>query len=597
MRRVLLVGLSLALVLGAVVAPAAAVPAADLTTLADYFPADTAVYFSIRTDEGFIDELDTLVDTVRDSLPRGIVPPFTLRDALDEVMAEAFGEDATFDNTIRTWLGDTVAVGVLNLDEAMMGGMRDEPPMLIALDVTDRDAAEAFILQSYAANDVEVASEDKGDYTVLIPESPSNAFFALGDDVLLLTPERDLLPTNSDFLSLADNTEFTDSVAALPASDYNAILALDLQDMVSQSYDMMMSQSEMMGPSAEMLAALQPLYEDYPRQTLGLTILNDRSLTIDFSQSALDYAALSDTFLGNITPLLDAPPVDVAFAAHVPADAPFAIQGAGFGDSVAYFIDVFSAAMELGMQQSLMMNQTDGGVDNVPAMVQDMDANDIRAFIDLSFSGMTGLDLEEDVLPYLNGNAVAFGRALPSEATNMTVDGAMVFEVTDAEAMQGIMDQLVEALDRYEADYTNEGGVLVLPGVIRGFFPERFQEDLDAEPTFDFLIGLNDDVFVLGSREAVEFVLSGEGDSLADDPAYIEAQATFLEGSQQVGYVGFGPIRTLLEQVVAALDNGSRDQGVGAALMVLDAVSSASYSAHINPDGSSIGRMVLTLSE
>ena len=597
MRRVLLVGLSLALVLGAVVAPAAAVPAADLTTLADYFPADTAVYFSIRTDEGFIDELDTLVDTVRDSLPRGIVPPFTLRDALDEVMAEAFGEDATFDNTIRTWLGDTVAVGVLNLDEAMMGGMRDEPPMLIALDVTDRDAAEAFILQSYAANDVEVASEDKGDYTVLIPESPSNAFFALGDDVLLLTPERDLLPTNSDFLSLADNTEFTDSVAALPASDYNAILALDLQDMVSQSYDMMMSQSEMMGPSAEMLAALQPLYEDYPRQTLGLTILNDRSLTIDFSQSALDYAALSDTFLGNITPLLDAPPVDVAFAAHVPADAPFAIQGAGFGDSVTYFIDVFAAAMELGMQQSLMMNQTDGGVDNVPAMVQDMDANDIRAFIDLSFSGMTGLDLEEDVLPYLNGNAVAFGRALPSEATNMTVDGAMVFEVTDAEAMQGIMDQLVEALDRYEADYTNEGGVLVLPGVIRGFFPERFQEDLDAEPTFDFLIGLNDDVFVLGSREAVEFVLSGEGDSLADDPAYIEAQATFLEGSQQVGYVGFGPIRTLLEQVVAALDNGSRDQGVGAALMVLDAVSSASYSAHINPDGSSIGRMVLTLSE
>ena len=287
----------------------------------------------------------------------------------------------------------------------------------------------------------------------------------------------------------------------------------------------------------------------------------------------------------------------MAFAAHVPADAPFAIQGGGFGDSVTYFIDVFAAAMEIGMQQGMMMNQMDGGVDNVPAMVQDMDANDIRAFIDLSFSGMTGLDLEEDVLPYLNGNAVAFGRALPSEATNMTVDGAMVFEVTDAEAMQGIMDQLVEALDRYEADYTIEGGVLVLPGVIRGFFPERFQEDLDAEPTFDFLIGLNDDVFVLGSREAVEFVLSGEGDSLADDPAYIEAQATFLEGSQQVGYVGFGPIRTLLEQVVAALDNGSRDQGVGAALMVLDAVSSASYSAHINPDGSSIGRMVLTLSE
>ena len=596
MKRALLVALSLLLALGAVVAPAAAVPATDLTALADYFPADTAVYFSMRTDEAFIDELDSLVETLRDALPRGAVPPFTLRDALDEGMAQ-FGEDATFENTIRTWLGDTVAVGVLNLEDAMMG-RNDDPPMLIAIAISDRDAAEAFILQTYASNDVEVEVETDGDYTLLTPEMPSNAFFALGDDVLLLSTASELLPLNSDFRSLADNADFSASVASLPAPDYNAIIALDLQDMVSQSYAMMESQAAMMGPSADLITALQPLYEDYPRQTLGLTVLDDRSLAMDFVQSAIDYAALSDTFLGDVSALLDAPAVDVDFAAHVPADAPFAIQGAGFGNATIYGIDVFAAVMELGVQQGMMNNSRMGSrADDIPAMVEEMDANDIRAFVDLAFAGMTGLNLQEDVLPHLNGNAAMFGRVLPSEATEFTFDAALVFEVTDAEAMQAIMDQLVDAMARYEADFTYEDGVLVLPGVIRGLFPQRFQEDLDAEPTFDFLVGLNDEVFVIGSRAAVEFVLSGEGDTLADDPAFAEARANFLEGSQQVGYLGFGPVHDTVAQVVAAMGGAGNDASIGAALMVLESLSSASYSARVNDDGSSVGRMVLTLAD
>ena len=594
MKRVLLVAVSLVLALGVVAAPAAAVPVTDLTVLADYFPADTAIFFSMRTNDAFIDELDSLVETLRDALPRGAVPPFTLRDALDEGMAE-FGEDATFENTIRTWLGDTMAVGVLTLEDAMMG-MNDQPPMLIAIEISDRAAAEQFVVQSYESNGGEVETETDGDYTLLTPESPSNAFFALGDDVLLLATERDLLPLNSDFRSLADNTDFSDSVGSLPASDYHAIFALDLQDIMSQAYAMMQSQAEMMGPSAEMFTALGPLYENYPRQTLGLTMLDERSLAIDFIQSPFDYAALADTFMGDVSALLDTPAVDLDFAAHVPADAPFALQGTGFGNSVTYGIDVMAAVMEMGVRQGMMSDSRMGSrADDVPAMIEEMDANDVRAFVDLAFAGMTGLNLEEDVLPHLNGNAAMFGRVLPSEATEFTFDAALVFEVTDAAAMQAIMDQLVDAMTRYEADFTYEDGVLVLPGVIRGLFPQRFQEDLDAEATFDFLIGLNDEVFAVGSREAVEFVLSGEGDSLADAPAFADARAHFLEGSQQVGYLGFSPVRDLVEQVLATMGGPGNDSSVGAVLSVLDALSSASYSTRINEDGGAVGRMVLTL--
>lgn len=600
MKRMILVGLSLVLALGVVVTPAAATPTEDLTALADYFPNGTPVFFAFRTDDDFVDELDSLVDTLRDALPSGVLPPFSLRDALDEGMMEFGGADATFDNTVRTWLGDTVAVGIVSLDSAMTG-MGGDPPMLIAIDITDRDAALDFIEQSYAMNGVDIDTEAAGDYTVVTPERPDNAFFAVGDDVALLSNEQDLLPLNSDFRSLADDAEFTDSVATLPASDYNMVLALDLQDMVSMSYQMMqmMMENEDVGPMGDIMTDLAPLYANYPRQTLGLTILDGNALTLDFVQGAIDYSALEGTVFEAGTVMIDAPAVDLAFARHIPADALFTIQGTSFGNALKYGIDAFALAAEMGMQQSITAQRYGGPDrdDDVPAFAEEMDANDFKAFIDLAFAGMTGLNLQEDVLPHLNGNAAIFGRVLPSEATNYTYDTALVFEVTDAEAMQAIVDQIIVALDRYEADYTAEGDLLVIPGVIRGFFPQRFQEDLDADPQFDFVISLTDDVFAIGSREAVEFAITNDGDALADDPAFIAAQAYVLDGSQQVGYVGFGAIGDLINDVMSQLPESRQDTTVGAVLMAFDAVSSASYSAKTVEDGSSVGRLVLTLAD
>ena len=596
MKRVLLIGMILTFALGVFVAPAVAVPAADVTALADYYPADTAVVLGLRTDDAFVDELDSLVGTLRAALPPGMLPPFTLRVALDEAVADMGGERATFDNTLRTWLGDTMAVGFLDFEDAMTGRSSD-PSLLVAFEIADRQTALKFIQASYAQNGVEVDVEEAGDFTLVTPEHPSNAFFALGNDVLLLSNEAELLPLNSDFRSLGNDADFASSISSLPASDYNIVVALNLRDMVRMSYDMMMMMGDEMGPAADMMAGLEALYADYPRQTLGLTILDGRSLTIDFVQGGIDFAALEGSFFESAAPLLNAAAVDFDFASHIPADAPFAVQGTGFGDTVTYMIDVLAFVGEMGVQQSLMQSRFNGaGRDDVPAMIEEMDANDIRAFIDLAFAGMTGLNLQDDVLPYFNGNFATYGRVLPSEATDFTFDAALVFEVTDAAATQTIMDRLVYALERYEADFAYEDGMLVLPGVIRGMLPERYQEDIDAEAVFDFLIGVNDDVFAIGSRAAVEFALNGDGDSLADDAAFVDARSLFLEGSQQVGYVGFGTVRTLIADVLAAMDEDAAEMSeMDALLMVLDALSSASYSARFNDDGSSVGRLVLTL--
>lgn len=594
MKRVLLVAICAALAFGVLVAPAAAVPVSDLTALARYFPADTAVFFAFRTDDAFVDELDSVIATLADALPPGTIPPLSLRDALDEGMDD-LGDDATFENTIRPWLGDTMAVGFTNVD-TMMTGMRSEPSLLIAIDITDREIASDFVVASYEMNDTEVELEEDGDYTLITPEVPSNAFFALGDDVLLLSNERNLLPLNSDFRSLGNDAEFGDTLTLLPASDYNIVAALNLQDFVSQSYAMMQQQAEMMGPSADLITGLESLYENYPRQALGLTVLDDTSLTIDFAQSAIDYSALEGSFLSSMAAMLNAPPVDSEFAAVIPADAPFALQGTGFGTSVVSAIEAFAYVAELGFQQQMMMERRYGNMDDVPAMVEDFDANDMRVFIDLAFAGMTGLNLQEDVLPNLNGTYTVFGRVLPSDATIYTYDTAIVYEVTDAAAMQAIMDQLADALARYEADFTYEDGVLVLPGLIRGLFPSSYQEDLAADPSFDLLIALNDDVFAIGTRNAVEYALNPDGEGLASTEAYAAASALALEGSQQVGYVSFDNISTLVSDAIAMM--GASDEPDAAAVVdLLDALSSASYSALINEDGSSVVRFSLTIAD
>jgi hypothetical protein len=598
MKRVLLVAICAALAFGVLVAPAAAVPVSDLTALASYFPADTPIFFALRTDDGFVDELDSVIDTLSEALPPGALPLLNLRDSLDDGMSQ-FGEDATFDNTIRPWLGDTMAVGFTNVED-MMTGMRSEPSLLVAIAITDREVASNFVVQSYEMNETEVEIEEGRNYTLITPEVPSNAFFAVGDDVLLLSNERDLLPLNSDFRSLGNDDEFNATLALLPDTDYNIVAALNLQDFVSQSYATMQSQAEMMGPSADLLTGLESLYKNYPRQVLGLTILNDTAMTVDLAQSAIDYSALEGSFLGSFEAMLNAPPVDTEFAAVIPADAPFALQGTGFGNSVVSAIDAFAYVAELGYQQQMMMERQYGSMDDVPAMVENFDAKDMRVFIDLAFAGMTGLNLQDDVLPNLNGTFTIFGRVLPSEATLYTYDTALVFEVTDAAAMQAIMDQLVDALTRYEADFTYDDGVLVLPGIVRGFFPSSYQEDLAADPSFDLLIALNDDIFAIGTRPAVEYALNPDGAGLASTEAYAAAGTLALEGSQQVGYLSFDNLSTLVSDVIGTMGAAMRDaddMGAAAVVDVLDAFSSASYSARINDDGSSVVRFSLTVED
>lgn len=590
MRKILFVLALAALTLAALVAPVAAAPASDLTALAEYFPPDTPVFFSVRTDAGFLDALDALIETARGNLPPGAMPPFSLRQAIDQSLSEQYGDEATFESVFG-WLGDSAAFGITSFETAFDDDWRndDEMPALVAIEITDRGAAEAMLTAMFEEQETDVERETRGDWLLLTPATPSNAFWALNDEALLVATSPDLLPLSDDRRSLAGDADFGASLAGLPAPDYSAVLALNIRDTMRASYGMMMELSSD-EPAAEFMRSLQPLYENYPRQTIGFTILDGRTLALDFAQSAFDYAALEGAF-GNMAALLDAKPVDLAFAERVPADAPFMLLGSNLGNSVSYGISAFAVLAEMGIQADLRYDDDD----DRPAFVEDIDANDVRAFVDLAVAGMTGLNLERDILPYVNGAAAFYARGLPVEGEDIALDTALVVEVTDEAATRHIYNALVEALSRYEADFTEADGVLVLPDVIRGLYPRSVpQSDLQA-PEYDFLIGLNEDVLAAGTRAAVEHGLNPSGDGLADNAAFQTARAQFLPDAQSVGYIGFAATRDLVE--LAARFSGKLDDDAEAALMALGLFESAAYSALIDDHGGSVARFTLTLAE
>lgn len=583
------------LALGATVVPTLATPPEELTSLADYFDADTPVFLSFRTDGAFIDELDALIERIRDGLPRGTVPPFSLREELDRSLTQPFGEDATFENTFGTWLGDTASVGILSLDGMMGRGMGgEESPVLVAIDITDREAAEDFVEQVVDMG-MALERDTDGDWTTYLPEEDFvNTAIAIGDDVMFIGTSEDVLPLSGDIRSLANDETFAADIDRLPADDYSWVARLNLGDFLSE----MMSVVEAMGGMDDMppgFESFMAIYDNYPTQAMGFTVLDERSLTFDFAQAPLDFGAV---FEG--TPFADMmptgyEPVDLSFAEHVPADAPLMIQGSNFGYSVDVSIETLAWLAEFGMQMNMKNGRMD---DDVPAFVQNLDAGDIRAFIDLGFAGLTGLDLREEVLPLLNGNAAMFLRVLPAETINYTIDLGLAFEVTDAAGTQALYDALLNSLAEYEANFSEEGNTIVLPDVIRGFFPVDAQASLE-DPRLDFLIGLSDDVFAFGSRDAVDFAVNGGDGSLADDPAFQDAQQFFLPGAVSVAYVGFEPISDLLDSVGGMMGRSAQAFGsdLEDAQLLLGLFSSASITATMDEDFSTTARFVLTLSE
>ncbi len=578
MRKTIALLLILILLLGAM--PTLAVPPVDLNTLARYLPADAPVFVSLRTDDDFIQTLDTFITRINTAVPEGEDTIPSLPVLLDMAVGE-MRPDATFADTIRPWLGDTAAFGFTSLDSLIDDSdSNNADNVVVAVSITDRELATSFLLGVIEENGGTFEQAEMDGYTLVSNPDADGALFIL-DDAILFTQTADVLDLDSAMAdSLADNEIFTSRLALLPASDYNATVY------ISQS-DLMEAVAASSPENAEAMGAFGDMFDSLGAQVWGFTILDGNSLVMDIAQEIADMTGLGFT-------MASTGPVDPTFARFIPANVLASIHGTDLNTSVTGGLDNLQAMLE---SQAAMLDEAD------------MNAADIEAGIaqvEQGFTAVTGLDLRTEFLSWMTGDYALFASINPQLMG--TISGSVaespfelgfIVEVTDPAAAQ----TTVEGLSR---SFTQLGALVGLDKESsNGATAEVVTEEIagtevtilnivspDVPFVIEILLAANDNVFAVGTRQAVTAALTGDG-GLASNPAYMQAQAYVLPDTTSLGWLSVAALQPVIDLAGAF---GSADDAA-TAQNIADLLTGGTLSSTIPADGITVSRAVLTFAE
>lgn len=581
--------------LGISLVPALAAPVSQLNDLARYFPADTAVFVATRIDDDFFGELDSIIARIASVLPPGTIPPLTIEEALDMALAEA-DPPLRFQADIRTWLGDTAAVGVLEFpleaDEMSSDAplrprsMDNDVPILLAIAITSRDAAVTFLTNTLTASDTEFTRTDEPDFTLIEnPDNPDSAV-VIRDDVMLIG-NRFASITALPETSLSADADFVSTFDLLPETDYNATVYLNLSDILRQ---VMESDPEAAAAATGMFGSM---FSAIGPQAWGATILEGVSLTIDAVQRFDGLSLLEE--MGIPVTLT---PINPAFAAHVPAGAPLVIHSTGLGTSIEALFITLDRQMQ-GLIESGLADD-----DELEAMQKGL------ADFEAAFTTFTGLDLREDVASWMTGDYAMFLMLNPELNLNsqfgifvtFPLDFGLAIQATDPDAAAATVTGLTQALERLAALAANqedaEAKVTISADTIGSNAVTVVTITSNEMPwPVELLLGSNNEVFALGTRNAVTAIFSRDG-GLPANPAFARAQNFLLPDPISVGYLGTGGLLPLADLIVTfAEDDAEAEQQAQAVRDLLNLFPSATVSQSMDADGNSFSRLVLTLAE
>ncbi|MBZ0295945.1 MAG: DUF3352 domain-containing protein [Anaerolineae bacterium] len=588
MRKTLLAFLFITLLILSSI-PALALPPDDLNTLGSYLPADTPLLISFRTDDAFIETLDGLIERLNAVTPADEEKIPTLSKMLNSALRD-MDADFTFDETVRSWLGDTGAFAMLSFDMLVddSSSNDDEAPMVFAAQITDREAAVAFFEDLLESGGDEYVRVDEDSYTIL--RQPDDAMgstptgLVVTEDAILLSNQLDaILVGDADEQSLADNSLFTDALDRLPADDYNMTIYYDTPAL----FEAMISSDPEVAQAMEAYGALLNSLEG---TATGLTIFDNTALVIDVAQQAGDMPGMS---------LAITAPVDLSFGRYIIGDTPFYVQGTDLNASVTMGLDSLDVALQA---QAEMMAEAGVTPDEVTEGL---------AQVEEGFTALTGLDLYDDVLSWMTGNyalSLGFGdelmNALSGMSDGMPVHLAFLVEVTDAEAAQNTVTGLSRALNQLAAliEMSSQNSASTAASSPTA---EISEEEIggttvtvltittpDMPFPVEILLGANESVFALGTRDAVTTALTGDG-GLSANARYTNAQSYLLPDASSIGW--FNPEG--LTSVMDLMSAFASETETADAQAILGAVESATVSSSLSEDGVSIARMVLTLTE
>ncbi len=594
------------LALGAM--PILAVPPTDLNVLASYFPADTPIFASTRTDDEFVETLDSVLARIGAAIPDAM-PPMTISEGLDGVVSQLY-DDGTFAENIRPWLGDTASVAVtslaINMDEVADAS---EAPVIFALSIKDQAGASAFLDDMLTKSDVAFTRVEEDDYLLLLDADDSDqemvmqSAILLRDGVLMATNDASSLPTDAvPENALSDNAEFTAALGLLPEDSYNATVYVAFTEILQSVMENEPEAADAMGVFGSIFDAIGP-------QAWGFTILDDVSLTVDIVQQLGDLSALEDAGLVMGTPK----PINPDFAVHVPANATLAIFASDLNTSIGGVLDNLVKTTELIAE---MPNAT--GSDMSPEELQQGIGQ-----IETAFTAFTGLDFRSDVLDWMSGDYALFLMLNPALDTSsmmglmseFPVDFGLAIEATDREAAQNMVEGLTRGLNQTlamaglsdeataEPDDATEEPARPQPKV------DITTENLagtdvtvititapDLPWPIELLMGANDEVFALGTRTAVTAIFNPDG-GLPSNPEFARAQTFMLDNPASLAWLGTEGLLPLADLAAVFGQRGDSGEDMTEQIRsVISLFSSATITSTSDENGTA-ARLVLTFSE
>ncbi|MDX2161018.1 MAG: DUF3352 domain-containing protein [bacterium] len=550
----------------------------EVTALARYYPADTILFAGIRTDDAYFSTLDAVLDRLNRATGGSINIPGRIQDLLDLVLGELI-EGGTFQNSVRTWLGSSAAVGITDLavltdsDES-----NDVQGYLAAAAITDRAAAQAFIeevvIPQATRNASQVETLEGAGYTgyELLDTNGDLVYFVLFDEVLFFSASDVPLPLDGFPVDTLDSlAAFTSGVDALPADVYNIVAYIDTPTVLGAA-----AQAARNAPGVSMdndaLSVIESAVNAAGATVIGAVTFADRTLALDAVQN------FSGTGVMGITA---GSPVDPAFARFIPANTPLVIHATDLNSVIDQLLRVVETAAA----------QADPEADA---------AQQIRFGIAV-INTVLGLDLQEDVLSWMTGDfalVAGLGENFPATAddvftlSSLPLEFGLIVEATNATQAETVFDGLRTTLeqsaennpDQLAITESSEAGQRLLVAAV---------QTPDLPFPVELAVGLSDQVFAIGTAQVVQHALNPVN-SLADDPLFNEAAANVLPNASQVWYLAGEPLQPLVTLIGSDESQAEQAEGLQTALTVFH---SSSISTTITADGSLITRAALTLPE
>jgi hypothetical protein len=581
MKRVFMLCL-VVLLATSLAAPAfAQVAPADLGALARWVPAKAPLYIGFRTDDDYIAVLDSVAQRLNAVVPDGDeqIPP--LFDALDQVIADSneFGEGATFQTAVRSWLGDVGALTVITLAD-VVADQSEEPPGLIILEVTDRAAAEDFWSVLQRTEDYTRSTE--GDMTVFTPPTGNDSpTVGVMDDVAFIASTPDALPSEESTDSLATTEDFSSTLALLPEETYNIVGYLNVGEFIKTGMQSGEMDADMLPP------ALMTLLENYPPAAFGATTLDARSFAIDF---AVPVAGLEDALAEMGLSIVPNAPINPNFVERVPAGTPLLIHSADL--QAAYNQSIASIRAQAGMMANM-------------DMAGDMSQEDIETGLSqatIAVQGVTGLDLETELLPALTGDYALYLGLNPAigDATSLMgllasnpINFGILLSVNDPAVTSTLVDNLTSAIQGIEIDESTNIEVTTdtIGDNVVNVVTVTSTRDLPFP--VEIVIGGDEEVFFIGTPDYARAALNPDG-GLLSDPQYQEATSHTLGEMRSLAYLASAGLQPLVN-VIEQSGNPNSDDAANLAA-VLGLLSSSSISSSYE-DGVAYGRAVWTFPE